>query len=152
MQWKPGLILRIKDYKFEDDGSTRDKYSIILHTNDKELYLIHSLTTSRNNQAVPGSYHGCSVHQSIPYYFIPAKKMIGDDGFYFEKDTFIFFQSNIRKESFEKFEAASKTLWGVISLGMLTSEELGRILKCALKSRFIPANIASELSGFKATL
>lgn len=107
MQWKAGLILRIKDYKFEDDGST---------------------------------------------YFIPAKQLIGDDNFYFEKDTFIFFQSNIRKESFAKFEAASKTLWGVIGLGMLTSEELGRILKCALKSRFIPANIASELSGFKASL
>jgi hypothetical protein len=152
MQWKPGLILRIKDYKFEDDGSTRDKYSIILHTNDKELYLIHSLTTSRNNQVVPGTHYGCSVHQHIPYYFIPAKKAIGDDNFSFEKDTFVFFQSNIRKESFEKFEAASKTLWGVISLGMLRSEELGRILKCALKSRFIPANIASELSGFKATL
>jgi hypothetical protein len=78
--------------------------------------------------------------------------MIGDDNFYFEKDTFIFFQSNIRKESFEKFEAASKSLWGVINLGVLTKEELGRILKCALKSRFIPANIASGLSGFKATL
>jgi hypothetical protein len=152
MQWRPGLILRIKDYKFDDDGSTRDKYSIILHTNDKELYLIHSLTTSQNNQAVPRSHYGCSVHQSIPYYFIPAKQSIGDDNFYFEKDTFIFFQSNIRKESYAKFETAAKTLWGVVSLGTLTNEELGRILKCALKSRFIPANIVSELSGFKATL
>jgi hypothetical protein len=143
---------RIKDYKFEDDGSTRDKYSIILHTNDKELYLIHSLTTSQNNLEVPGSHYGCSVYKSIPYYFVPAKQSIGDDNFYFEKDTFIFFQSNIRKESYAKFEAAAKKLWGIVSLGTLTGEELGRILKCALKSRFIPANIISELSGFKATL
>ena len=115
MQWKPGLILRIKGYKFEDDGTTRDKYAIVLHANEKELYLIHSLTTSRNNLAVSGTHYGCSVHQSIPYYFIPAKQPIGDENFHFDKDTFIFFQSNIRKESFEKFEAASKTLWGVVS-------------------------------------
>lgn len=152
MQWKPGLILRIRDYKFEDDGTTRDKYSIILHTNDKEVYLIHSLTTSQNNLAVPGTHYGCSVYQGIPYYFIPAGQLIGDENFYFEKDTFIFFQSNIRKESFAKFEAASKSLWGVTSLGLLTNEELGRILKCALKSRFIPASIESELSAYKATL
>ena len=72
MEWKPGLILRIKSYKFEDDGSSRDKYAIILHTNDKELYLIHSLTTSQNNLSVPGMHYGCSVHIGVPYYFIPA--------------------------------------------------------------------------------
>jgi hypothetical protein len=88
MQWKPGLILRIKDYKY----------------------------------------------------------------FYFEKDTFIFFQANVRKESYEKFEKASRTLWGVVSLGMLKDEELARIIKCALKSKFIPLNIMSELSAFKETL
>jgi hypothetical protein len=152
MQWKPGLILRIKDYKFEDDGTTRDKYAIVLHTNDKEVYLIHSLTTSRNNPGVPGTHYGCSVHMGIPYYFIPAGQLIGDGNFCFDKDTFIFFQSNIRKESYAKFDAASKTLWGLVSLGILTNEELGRIIKCALKSRFIPSGIESELLTFKATL
>jgi len=37
MEWKPGLILRIKNYKFEDDGSSRDKYAIVLCTNDREV-------------------------------------------------------------------------------------------------------------------
>jgi hypothetical protein len=62
MEWKPGLILRIKNYKFEDDGSTRDKYAIVLHTNKEELYLIHSLTTSQNNLAVSGTHYGCQVY------------------------------------------------------------------------------------------
>jgi len=146
------LILRIRNYKFEDDGSTRDKYAIVLHTNEKELYLIHSLTTSQNNLAVPGTHYGCSVYLGVPFFFIPAKQPIGDANFYFEKDTFIFFQSNIRKESFSKFEAASRTLWGVVGLGVLTNEELARVIKCALKSRFIPANIESELIAFKAML
>lgn len=152
MEWKPGLILRIKDYKFEDDGSTRDKYAIVLCTNDQGLYLIHSLTTSQNNLCVPGIHHGCSVQIGVPYYFIPAGHLIGDENFCFEKDTFIFFRSNIRKESYEKFEKAAKTLWGVVILGKLSGDELARIIKCALKSRVIPANIESELSAFKATL
>jgi hypothetical protein len=152
MQWKPGLILRIKDYKFEDDGSTRDKYAIVLCTNDTDLYLIHSLTTSQNNRSVPGIHYGCSVHMGVPYYFIPARQPVGNEEFYFEKDTFIFFQANVRKESYEKFEKASRTLWGVVGLGVLTDEELARIIKCALKSKFIPLNIMSELSAFKETL
>src|SRR5690348_17044247 len=98
MQWKPGLILRIKNYKFEDDNSVRDKYSIVLYTNENEAYLIHTLTTTQNNLLVPGLRHGCSVHQNIPYYFFPKELIIGDNNFYFEKDTFIFFRNNIRKE------------------------------------------------------
>jgi hypothetical protein len=61
MEWKSGLILRIKSYKFEDDNTTRDKYSIVLYAKDKEAYLIHSLTTSQNNPGVPGTQYGCSV-------------------------------------------------------------------------------------------
>jgi hypothetical protein len=152
MEWKPGLILRIKSYKFEDDNTTRDKYAIVLFTNDKEAYLVHSLTTSQNNPGVPGDQYGCSVYKNIPYYFIPQGHILGSEQFFFEKDTFIFFQNNVRRESFVKFERAAKILFGVISLGVLSNEELKRIVKCALKSRFIPEEIEKELSAFKATL
>ena len=152
MQWKSGLILRIKNYKFEDDNSTRDKYAIVLYSNDQELYLIHSLTTSQNNLAMPTTNYGCSVHNKIPYYFIPQGQVIGDQQFSFDKDTFIFFRSNVRKELHSKFEQASKTLFGVVELGQLTNEELKRIIKCALKSRFIPQDIESELTKFKDSL
>lgn len=152
MEWKPGLILRIKDYKFEDDNTSRDKYIIVLCTNETGLYLIHSLTTSQNNISVPGFQYGCSVYNNIPYYFFPKEQVIGDQNFSFEKDTFIFFRSNVRKESFAKFEAASKTLFGLVNLGMLSNEELKRIIKCALKSRFLTKDIEAELSTFKQTL
>jgi hypothetical protein len=152
MEWKPGLILRIKHYKFEDDNTTRDKYAIVLYTNDKEAYIIHSLTTTQNNAAVPGALYGCSVYNNIPYFFIPQGQVIGDESFYFERDTFIFFRSNVRKELYVKFEAASKVLFGIVSLGILTNDELKRIIKCALKSKFIPEEIEKELSAFKETL
>lgn len=149
MEWKPGQILRIRNYKFEDDGSTRDKYAIVLCTNEKEAFLIHSLTTSQNNLAVPGMQHGCSVYKTVPYYFFPKEKVIGDQQFFFSSDTFIFFRNNVRKELFSKFEAAEKILCGVVCLGILSTEELKRIIKCALKSRFLPADVEKELLLFK---
>jgi hypothetical protein len=154
MDWKPGLILRIKDYKFEDDNSTRDKYAIVLYTKDKEAYLIHSLTTTQNNFSVAALHYGCSVHNyHLPYYYIPKNQIIGDQNFSFDKDTFIFFNNNVRKELFSKFDAAAKkSLFGIIVLGLLANEELKRILKCALKSKFIPLEIEQELAAFKETL
>ncbi len=152
MDWKPGLILRIRNYKFEDDNSLRDKYAIVLLTNDTGLYLIHSLTTTQNNISVPGLKNGCSVYKNIPYYYFPKDHILGDQNFAFEKDTFIFFRSNVRKELYSKFEAASQTLFGILNLGTLSNEELKRIIKCALKSGFISQDIQNELSVFKATL
>jgi len=152
MEWKPGLILRIRNYKFEDDQSTKDKYSIVLYADGNKAYLIHSLTTSQNNRNVPAQQYGCSVSGGIPYYFIPQNQVIGDQGFFFEKDTFIFFGNNVRKESTAKFEAASKTLFGLVQLGILSNEELKRIIKCALKSRFVTEEIEKELTAFKAGL
>ncbi len=152
MDWKPGLIVRIKDYKFEDDNSTRDKYSIVLFTNHQEAYLIHSLTTSRNNPGISGLKYGCSVYNRLPYFYFPAAQIIGDQNFSFDKATFIFFSNNVRKEAFEKLEAASKKIFGLISLGVLTNGELKRIIKCALKSNLLPKQIEQELSVFKDSL
>lgn len=152
MRWKTGLIVRIRNYKFDDDHSTRNKYAIVLYANDHEAYIIHSLTTSKNNPGVPGSQFGCSVYQHIPFYFIPKGQVIGNEDFSFESDTYIFFSNNVRKESYAKFEVASKTLFGIVQLGVLRDEELKRIIKCALKSRFIAGNIAQELMAVKEAL
>jgi len=152
MNWQPGQIIRIKNYKFEDDGSARNKYAIVLYANDKNAYLIHCLTTSQNNLSVPAVAYGCSVHHHVPFYFIPKGQKIGNEDYFFDSDTFIFFMNNVRKEFFSKFEAASKTLFGVISLGILSNDELKRLIKCALKSKFIPADIEKELKDFKETL
>lgn len=152
MDWKPGLIVRIKDYKFEDDNSTRDKYLIVLFTNQHEAYLIHSLTTSRNNPGITGLNYGCSTHNRLPYFYFPAGQIIGDENFSFDKETFIFFSNNVRKEAFVKLEAASKKIFGLISLGVLTNDELKRIIKCTLKSKLLPRQIEQELSGFKESL
>lgn len=153
MNWTAGLILRIRNYKFQDDGTSKDKYSIVLYANDGEAYLIHSLTTSQNNFAFPETAFGCSVYLGTPYYFIPKDQVIGNQNFSFQKDTFIFFMNNIRKESFSKFnKAEAASLLGIAHLGTLSNEELKRLLKCALKSKYIPKNIQQKLQEFKNTL
>jgi hypothetical protein len=153
MTIKTGSILRIKDYVFEDDGSTRDKYSIVLYANDQEAYILHSLTTTQNKKIVPSEKYGCSIYQnSFPYYFIPSEQIIGNEGFYFEKDTYIFFKENVRKERIEKFQQLSEKRFGIISLGVLSNEELKRIIKCALKSKFIPLGLIKALTALKEKL
>jgi hypothetical protein len=77
---------------------------------------------------------------------------IGDNDFYFEKDTFIFFKSNVRKENFIKFEAAAKQLFGIVELGTLNNYELKRLIKCALKSDFLSKEIFEQLNNFKEIL
>ena len=90
-----GSIVRIKDYVFED-GTTRDKYLIVLHNDASEAVIIHSLTTSKQKFAVEKEFLGCNVYKkgnySIPYYLFPENKILDDDTlFYFDVDTYIFF-------------------------------------------------------------
>ena len=151
MEWKAGLLLRIRNYRFEDDQSFKDKYAIVLFVNDDNAYLIHSLTTSQNSRNFPAGNYGCSVHQGIPY-FIPQNQVIGDEAYFFDRDTFIFFGNNVRKEPINKFDAASKTLFGIATLGVLSTDELKRILKCALKSRYLVLEVQRDLLAYKDIL
>lgn len=96
--------------------------------------------------------YGCSVHKAIPYYFFPAKYHIGYQAFYFDKDTFIFFSNNVRKEVISKFELLSQKFFGVTALGYLSPQELSRIIKCALKSRLLQENIERDLTMYRDSL
>ena len=152
MIWKPGTILRIRNFRFEDDGSTRDKYGIVLSVNNNESYVLFSLTTSQNNFGFPALNYGCSVHKFIPYYFIPKNQLIGNDGYFFDKDTFIFFTNNVRKIGFNNLASLSNIPFGVVSLGVLNNQELSRLLKCILKSNAIPLNSKTELIAMKDSI
>lgn len=150
--FNPGALLRIKNYEFED-GSTKDKYLIILLANPDAAYVIHTLTTSRNKLGVTSFKRGCSVHhQTVPYYCFPAGEIIDEDGFFFDVDTLILFRDNIRKVPIPSFEKYDEAPFGLIRLATLSTEELKRMLKCILKSKFVPQNLKQELSNFKDIL
>lgn len=150
--FESGALVRIQDYEFED-GSTRDKYLIVLLLNQEKAYIIHTLTTSRNNVGVSQTQRGCSVHEGkFPYYFFPAGVAIDESGYYFDKDTFIFFKNNVHKVDLAAFAKYDVPPFGLLRLATLSTSELKRLLKCILKSKFIPLNLKQELNDFKDQL
>jgi hypothetical protein len=59
----------------------------------------------------------------------------------------------VRKQAYHLFEqAAKKDIFGVVELGVLEPVELKRLIKCALKSNFMPSDIALILKEFKDSL
>ncbi len=148
-----GSLVRIKDYQFHD-GSTRDKYLIVLFRNDKETFVIHTLTTSKNNLNLVSKQHGCNVQKhnnnAIPYFFFPENYILDNiSGFYFDIDTYIFFLNNITKVPIEAFERYDTDIFGIVELAQLDAYELKRLLKCVLKSPFIPKDVKGILTDFR---
>lgn len=145
-----GHLLLIEDYQFQDGNGRKDKFLIVINRNDEFAYIIHTLTTSQNNMNLPSENFGCSVVGAIPYFFIPKDHELGLKKFKFEKDTFIFFRNNIRKENLSSFSKYSEN--SIVLKEKLPSSFLKRLLKCMLKSNFIDLNIEKELIEIKESL
>jgi hypothetical protein len=151
-----GTLVRIKDFQFED-GSIRDKYLIVLFRNDEATFIIHTLTTSKNNLNLLSKQHGCNVqthnNHAIPYFFFPENHVLDAvSGFYFDVDTYIFFLNNITKVPIEAFKRYDSDVFSLIELAQLNTFELKRLLKCILKSSFVPNDIKTILTDFKESL
>ena len=98
-----GHLLLIENYQFQDGNGSKDKFLIVLNRNDEFAYIIHTLTTSKNKLNMPSDNFGCLVSGNIPYFFIQKNIELGERNFSFDKDTFIFFRNNVRKESLSSF-------------------------------------------------
>jgi len=148
-----GSLVRVNNYEFDDKDEQRDKYLIVLHHDEQNAGIIDCLTTSKSG-GVASINFGCSIHDGkYPYFFFPSKHVIGEGNFYFELDTYIFFKNNIRLEPISKFnQHVAKSIFGLVKLDELSKDNLKRLIKCALKSKFVPIGLANTLSAFKATL
>ena len=102
--FKTSYLLRVNDYEFEDGGADRDKYLIVLNTNEDETYIVHCLTTSNNRFNLKTPVYGCNDSRGTSYWVFPAKQSIGSMNYSFEKDTYVFFLNNIRKCPTSKFD------------------------------------------------
>ena len=145
-----GHLILIEDYQFQDGNGSKDKFLIVLNRNDEFAYIIHTLTTSQNKLSLPSDNFGCLVAGNIPYFFIQKNTVLGENQFSFDKDTFIFFRNNVRKEnlvSFIKYDQSN-----IILKEKLSKLFLKRLLKCMLKSDFIDLNIENELIKIKDQL
>jgi hypothetical protein len=151
----PGHLVRVKDYLFED-GTTRDKYLLVLLRNEQSLYILHSLTTSQNKFNLSASKIGCYHHPKLSTYFhFPAKEVFGNGNFYFDKETYILFSNNIRKVELADLLALHEgnlDPFTIAHITTLTNTELKQVIGCAINSRFIPMDIKAELTTFRDAL
>lgn len=151
--YTPGSVVRVNEYEFDDDGTKRDKYLIVLYTDEEKALIIDCLTTSKG-KGVATTHFGCTIHNNkFPYYFFPAGQVIGKNNYFFDLDTYIFFKDNVRLEAISKFQKQmALSIFGIAKLDELAVEELKRLIKCALKSKFVPIDVANILNTYKSTL
>ena len=155
--FKAGSIIRIQDYEFED-GSTRDKYLVVLFRNETQVFIINSLVTSKNKLNLSSLLHGCNVAEhnglKIPYFFFPENKVLDSDtGFFFDVNSFVFFRTNVFQSTIADLRRKyAVSTFGIIELGNIGISELKRLLKCLLKSPFVARDIKTLLTSFKDSL
>lgn len=128
-------LLRIEDYEFQDEnGGIRDKYMIVLNRSEDSAFIIHTLTTKEAKGFNPPKI-GCNRTGSISYFYISKDKIIGESGFCFKLDTFIFFTNNIRKEPLKAFEKYAEK--NVSFKDIVNKQFLKDLIDCMLGSDFI---------------
>lgn len=132
-------LLRVDDYEFLDGEGSRDKYLIVLNRSDDSAFIIHTLTTKQAKGNNPETF-GCKTKGNLSYFFIPKRHIIGESGFYFELDTFIFFTNNIIKQSIKSFSKYEIEFKDVVPKAVLK-----QLIDCMLNSSSITMEQADYL-------
>lgn len=121
IMFEPGNLLYFNPFIFPDGGEPKPKFFVVLGEMD-ETVLLASLPTSKDH--IPSDVEVKSGCLEIPErmvnaYIFMANEVITDDGFFFEKNTFIYGQ-NIKTYNSVSFLAQ------IIS-GEITIEEKGKL-------------------------
>lgn len=135
-------LLRIEDYEFQDGNGVRDKYMIVLNRSEDSAFIIHTLTT-KQAQGFNPSNSGCFNKSNISFFYIPKGEVIGEQGFSFELDTFVFFANNIRKQSLQSLQKYPDK--NVILQDRVSKKFLKALIDCMLNSVFITSEQADSL-------
>ncbi|MEL7220246.1 MAG: hypothetical protein AAGJ93_02940 [Bacteroidota bacterium] len=146
MDFEPGEILVIKEFEFPRKGIVvkKDKYMIPLIKAGDQVLLV-GLPSSKAYISEENKKAGCINIPtiSISIYYFPARKKIGNDGFYFPKDTFLYLR--------QIFETTNRKLLqynvdGKLErLDKLSIEEFKNLIYCTLKSNQVPEKYKDAL-------
>jgi hypothetical protein len=126
-----GDLIHIENYQLPSE--VKNKYFIVLYRNNEESIVV-AMTTSkvyiREEFKIPGIIKTDSQH----LYFIPKNKIIGRNGFYFKKDTFILTFNNAFNTDIELLKSTYSEI--EIKCKLLDSEFL-EIIYCFYKSPYV---------------
>ncbi len=135
-------ILLIKNYKF-DNGLSKDKLLILLYVNESESIILQALVTSQDKVPDKKINHGCtnSSDNLFSFYMFEEKRVIGERGFSFNKNTFIHFQYNLSKVNTSSF---LNYIPSIEVMDKVIDSEYKRLLKCILNSKNIKRSLKTE--------
>lgn len=130
---KPGNILRIPNYEFENGGENRDKYLIVIDVSEEKSLLLRVLTTSQIKVPEDKIIHGCrnEPENGLHYFMFEKERCIGSHqaiDFHFPKHTFILFRNNIKDVAIDSFIQKYKDLAECVCT--LEATEFSRLKKC----------------------
>jgi hypothetical protein len=122
---------------------------IILNQDADNVYIIHTLTTSQPKGNNPQQL-GCHQKNKLSFFYFPKDTAIAENGFSFEKDTFVFFVANIRKESIKNLNLYP--IGNIEVKGIMNKKNLKDLIDCMLNSEYITVEQADCLRQTRKTL
>jgi len=131
MTYPIGSILLIKKYKLPT--VEKDKFFIVLDQEGSDYNLL-SITTSKFDFSDRLIKHGIiNQHSYASVFCFEKDKIIGENGFYFWKNTFISLNNNINKFSFEVLSQ-----YNIEVKDKLITSELQNLIYCFYRFRGTP--------------
>ena len=130
---KPGNILWIPNYEFENGGESRDKYLIVIDVAEEVSLLLRVLTTSQVKVPEDKIIHGCrnEPENGLHYFVFEKDRCIGSYksvDFSFPKYTFVLFRNNIKDISKQTFIQKYSDIAHCVCT--LAPSEFTRLKKC----------------------
>ena len=133
--FEPGNLLYFNPFIFPDGGDPKPKFFVVLGEID-EIVLLASLPTSKDH--IPSDVEvksGCIEipERMVNAYIFMANEVVTDNGFFFDKNTFIYGQ-NIKTYNSKAFLGQTTSSKVVIEQKGKLKDEVFTVLKECLKN------------------
>ncbi len=72
-------ILLVKNYQFDNTDETKDNFPLILHANEREIFVVQALVTSVQKIPDGNLNHGCtnSKENALSFYCFEQNRIVG---------------------------------------------------------------------------
>ncbi len=134
-----GNLLLIRNFELRS-GETKDKFLIVLADINSSSKIVASFTTSQAYINPKDIKPGCIKTATKHCYHFPKGRIIGENGFCFKKDTYVFLFDNVKEFDIQRLQ--TKYPYDQIDvMCRLSDEEYCNLLYCAYQGIFVTQKI-----------